>query len=101
MTTRAKRVLALLFALGLVAGSLLTPLPGSWQGAWRSKVLDLGHVPLFAALTVLLWASLGPGLFRPVLVALAAAGVGEVFQTWAPGRTPDLLDFLRGALGAL
>jgi hypothetical protein len=101
MMTRAKRILGVLLGLGLVAGLLLAPLPVSWQGPWQGRLLDLGHVPLFAALTVLLWASLRPGLFWPVVIAAAAAGLGEVFQTWVPNRTGNFFDFLRGALGAL
>jgi hypothetical protein len=76
------------------------PLAAWCQGDWQGRLLDLGHLPLFAALTLLPWACLGPGLSRPVLIALAVAGVAEVVQGWV-GRTPDPLDFLRGALGAL
>src|SRR3954454_1556139 len=87
-------------ALALGVGLLLVPLPASWRGIWQSKVLDLGHVPLFAVLTLLLWTLLGPGLLRAVLTTLAVAVLGEICQGWV-GRTPGLLDALWGALGAL
>jgi hypothetical protein len=99
MTVRWKKALVLCLGLGVVAVLLLAPLPHFWHGVWQSKFFDLGHVPLFAALTLLLWAVLGPGLVRPVLIALAVAGLAEIVQTWVD-RTGDFLDFLRGALGA-
>src|SRR5438067_789173 len=100
MTVRWKKALVLCLGLGAVAVLLLAPLPHFWRGVWQSKFFDLGHVPLFAALTLLLWAVLGPGLVRPVLIALAVAGLAEIVQNWV-GRTGDLLDFVRGALGSL
>jgi hypothetical protein len=98
---RTKQVIPLGLGLGLTAALLLLPLPDWCQGDWQARLLDFGHVPLFAALTLLLWACLGPGLWRPVLIAVALAGAAEVAQGWVGGRTPDALDFLRGSLGAL
>jgi hypothetical protein len=79
---------------------LLMPLPLPWHGSWRSKLLDLGHVPLFGGLTLCLWLLLGGRLLGPVLFALALAGLAEIVQPYF-GRTGDIFDFLRGALGIL
>jgi hypothetical protein len=83
-----------------VAVLLLMPLPPYWHGRWQAHFLDLGHVPLFFALTLALaWVWRGR-LLGPVLIALAAAGLAEVIQPHF-GRTGDVLDFVRGALGTL
>jgi hypothetical protein len=80
--------------------ALLAPLPRSWRGGWQSQFLDFGHVPLFAGLTVALWAAFRGPWYRPALVAIAAAALAEVVQPTF-GRSGDLLDFLRGGAGAL
>jgi hypothetical protein len=84
-------------AVTLVMVLLLMPLPGGGHG-WRSKLFDLGHVPLFGALTLCLWLTLGPSWRRPVLVALTLGALTELLQD-SFGRTGDLLDFIRDALG--
>jgi hypothetical protein len=84
-------------AVALVTVLLLMPLPGGGHG-WRSKLFDLGHVPLFGALTLCLWLTLGPSWRQPVLVALTLGALTELLQD-AFGRTGDLLDFIRDALG--
>jgi hypothetical protein len=89
-----------LLAIALAAALLLVPLPGAWRGLWQSKVLDLGHVPLFALLTVLVWRRLGPGVLGPIAIAVGLAAAGEVLQGLV-GRSAGLRDFVRGALGAL
>jgi hypothetical protein len=98
MSVSWKTLLAAGPAVALVAALLLMPLPSSWEGDWQSKFFDLGHVPLFAALTLYLWLVLGRSLLWPVLIALALAGVAELVQNRF-GRTGNLLDFVRGALG--
>jgi hypothetical protein len=89
---------AALFAVLLVAAVLLAPLPQSWHGPWQSKFFDLGHVPLFAALTLVLWQTLGRRWPWPALIALAIAALAEVVQDHF-GRTGNVEDFVRGALG--
>jgi hypothetical protein len=74
------------------------PLPASWHGDWQSKFFDLGHVPLFGALTIYLWFVLGRSWLWPPLIALVLAGLAELVQDQF-GRTGNLLDFVRGALG--
>jgi len=90
--------------LVLTFGVLLMPLPGHWSGPWQGKILDLGHVPLFGVLTLMLWTWLGPRLWRPVAVAVALAGLTEILQQisqpWL-GRRGEFQDFLYGALGSL
>ncbi|HEY8505726.1 MAG TPA: hypothetical protein VIL46_14170, partial [Gemmataceae bacterium] len=98
-TVRARKLAVLLLGVGLAAGVLLVPLPGSWRGIWQARLLNLAHVPLFAALTWFLWRLLGPGLTRPVLIAVALAGLTELAQDWT-GRSGGFADFLFGAAGA-
>lgn len=86
--------------LGLVAAIaiLLTPLPSRWTDAWRYKLLDLGHIPLFACLLFWLGWVLGKRwkLASCILIALAAAG--ELIQDRF-GRSGNLPDFLRSLIG--
>lgn len=96
----SKHTFLLLVGLGVIAGLLLMPLPGHWRGIWQSKLFDLGHVPLFAALTWLLWRLCGPNLITPVMLAIAIAGLAELAQQLV-GRSGSWLDFVNGACGAL
>jgi hypothetical protein len=99
-TTRTRSLALAGFAVALAGLLLLVPLPRAWQGGWRSKLLDLGHVPLFAVLTFALRpAGRGPW-HRPALLAVALAGLAELLQAGV-GRSADFYDFLRGAAGAL
>ena len=91
---RAGAVLAILVVIIV----LLIPLPESWHGRWQSKFFDLGHVPLFAALTLGLWFTLGRRWPWPALLALGVAGLAELVQDHF-GRTGNWEDFVRGALG--
>ena len=91
---RAGAILAIL----LVVAVLLVPLPGRWHGRWQSKFFDLGHLPLFAALTTCLWFLLGRRWLWPVLCSLLVAGLAELVQDHF-GRTGNWADFVRGALG--
>jgi hypothetical protein len=79
---------------------LLVPLPDSWSGAWQGHLQDLGHVPLFAGLTIALHAGLRRPLYQCVLIAVGLAALAEVVQG-AVGRSGSWPDLLRGALGAL
>jgi hypothetical protein len=76
------------------------PLPERWQGDWQGKFFDLGHVPLFAALTVCLWWFLRRFLLWSAVISLAVAALAEMIQDQF-GRTGSLSDFVRGALGVL
>jgi hypothetical protein len=96
--TNHVRLFAAALAVAVVALLLLMPLPFAWHGRWQSRLLDLGHVPLFAALTLWLWLVLRGRLLVPVVVSLVVAGLAEIIQPLF-GRTGDLLDFVRGALG--
>jgi hypothetical protein len=97
MRTHWKQAAAITVVLAVVAVLLLTPLPRHWHGLWQSKFFDLGHVPLFGAMTVTLWLVLR-SLWWPALIALSVAGLAELVQDWF-GRSGDFLDFVRGALG--
>ena len=88
-----------ILAVVLTAVLLLMPLGHTGEGSWQSTLLDLGHVPLFAALTFALAAALRPW-YTPTLSTVVLAGLAEVVQPRF-GRTGDLLDFLRSAAGAL
>jgi len=91
-------LLGAILAILLVTGVLLAPLPESWNGRWQSKFFDLGHVPLFAALTLGLWFALGRSWPWPALLSLVIAGLAELVQDHF-GRTGNWQDFVRGALG--
>lgn len=88
-----------ILAVILTAVLLLMPLGRVGESGWQSTLLDLGHVPLFAALTFALAAVLRPW-YTPTLIAVLLAGLAELVQPRF-GRTGDLLDFLRSAAGAL
>ncbi|HYT95358.1 MAG TPA: hypothetical protein VEL76_41955 [Gemmataceae bacterium] len=93
-----RKALAAAGPVALVTLLLLMPFPASWEGAWQSKCFDLGHVPLFATLTICLWLVLGRSWLWPPVIALALAALTELVQDWF-GRNGSLLDFVRGALG--
>jgi hypothetical protein len=82
------------------AGLLLMPRPARWLGVWHGELLDLGHVPLFAALVFILRFGAGLALGRSVLLVVGFAALAEVVQPWF-GRSGGWADFLTGALGAL
>jgi hypothetical protein len=86
-------------ALALVTGLLLMPLPHRWEGPWQSKLFDLGHVPLFFALTLCLWLTLNRSWAWALGIALGLGGLAELVQGYF-GRTGSLLDFVRDVLGA-
>lgn len=92
------RVTAAVVVIVLALAALLTPLPADWGGGWRGTLLDLGHVPLFAALTLGLGFALRRGWAWPAALALALAAAAEVLQPLV-GRTASLLDLVRGAAG--
>jgi hypothetical protein len=82
----------------LVAALLLTPIPVRWQGDWQGKFFDLGHVPLFGVMTVLLRLLLPRPWYAAPLIALTEAALAEVAQNYV-GRDGNFPDFLRGGLG--
>jgi hypothetical protein len=98
MPTHTRALLASCCAIGVVTLLLLMPLPENWQGDWQGKVFDLGHVPLFAGLVLVLRWLLGRTWPWPVLLSLALAALAELVQG-ACGRSASVLDFVRGALG--
>ncbi len=87
-----------LLFLGLVLLLLLVPLPHGWSGSWEGYVVDFGHVPLFAVLTIGLWWTFGESLFPAALLALVLAAGMEFTQSLV-GRTASWIDFLLGTLG--
>lgn len=95
---RALGLVTLVLVVALVP--LLVPLPRSLDGRCWGTLLDLGHIPLFAALTLALWGVLRGPWYRPVAIAIFVAGLVEIVQPHV-GRTGDLLDFLRGGAAAL
>lgn len=85
-------------SIATAAVLLFLPLPDQWSGGWRSRLLDFGHVPLFAAL-VIAWSAGNRSPWRTVVLAAVFAAAAEGVQSLV-GRTPDWGDFVRGALGA-
>jgi VanZ family protein len=88
------------FLLALSVFGLLVPLPDSYRSVWLTKLFDLGHVPLFALVTVCFWWISGRSIRRAFGFSVALAVMGEIAQEFT-GRSADLLDVLRGMLGAL
>jgi hypothetical protein len=86
-------------ALALVTGLLLVPLPRGWGGPWQSKLFDLGHVPLFFALTLCLWLLLNRSWAWALSIALGLGGLAELVQPYFR-RTSSLRDFVRDVIGA-
>ncbi|MBA4065973.1 MAG: hypothetical protein C0501_20090 [Isosphaera sp.] len=99
MRTPAARLFPVAAAVA-AAGLLLMPRPARWLGAWHGELLDLGHVPLFAALVLVLRFAAGFTVGRALLAAVAVAAVAEVVQPWV-GRSGGWADFLTGVLGAV
>ena len=83
-----------------VAVLLLVPLPFAWSFGWRVALLDLGHVPLFAAFVFALRLGIRWSLAKCVLIAITVAGLAEIVQHFV-GRTASWSDWLNGILGAL
>src|SRR5262245_61577659 len=83
-----------------VIALLVIPLPLSWRSGWFSKLLDLGHIPLFAMLTLMMHRLLRVRLSVACGFAITAAGAGELLQTMVQ-RSADFGDFVRGAIGSL
>jgi len=86
--------------LGIAVVSLLLPLPNQYRSHWLTKLLDLGHLPLLALVTVGFWLIVRPRIWLAFCLALVFAVAVEVGQEFT-GRSGDLLDVVRGLLGAL
>jgi hypothetical protein len=99
MRARTKALTGAAAALVLVTALLLMPLPHRWEGPWQSKLFDLGHVPLFCALTLFLWRVLNHSWAWALAISLGLGGLAELVQDYF-GRTGNLLDFVRDVLGA-
>ena len=97
MAAPQKALIACL-AIGTVLILLLVPLPERWQGDWQGKFFDLGHVPLFAGLTLVLTSAMGGSWRWPAVISLTLAALAEIAQDYC-GRSASFLDFLRGSLG--
>jgi hypothetical protein len=96
----------LLLAVGLLAIVLGLLEPPARTLFWGS-VFDLGHVPLFGAVALLLRGALTDAArngarasVRAFLLTLALAAGAEAVQLIQPNRSPSVNDFLRGAAGA-
>jgi hypothetical protein len=85
-------------ALGVAFAVLFVPLPGRFQAPWIGCLLDLGHVPLFAAVA---WSVRQATGWRPMAAAAAALGLAlaiEPLQTLV-SRSASWGDVFRGACG--
>lgn len=100
MTPRTRRRLILLLAGLALLAALLVPLPSTWRSGWRSKLCDLGHVPLFALATLGMWWARGGTWLLPVATGVLVAGGAEIVQGHV-GRHADWGDFLYGIIGVL
>lgn len=104
-------MITLLPGRAIVAGLYLALMLAATLGSGRAiahlgvppGLLDLGHVPLFAGLClVLLWAIRGPLAPRLWVVAvfcLVFAGVDEWAQRFVVDRVPELRDFAANLAG--
>src|SRR5262245_38712753 len=99
MRPRSKAIGCAAAGLALVTVLLLMPLPRSWDGPWQGKLFDLGHVPLFFALTLFLWRVLNRSWLRALVISLTLGALTELVQD-SFGRTSSVLDFVRDVLGA-
>jgi VanZ family protein len=87
--------------------SVLTFMPANRMASLglTGFLLDLGHVPLFAGLSLLgIWAVSGPPLPRVAVVAIFCtlfSVVDEWGQRFAPGRVPSVGDFALDSAGIL
>ncbi|MFW5937866.1 MAG: VanZ family protein [Halanaeroarchaeum sp.] len=108
MTVRREsaRTVALLFGVALTVGTLAPA--GAGGGAPALAVGPIGldkllHAGGFLVLTVLV-ARAAPGgkIGFGLVIALVAYGGGlELAQSFVPGRTPDVLDFLANVIGVV
>jgi hypothetical protein len=97
-----RAAVAVLYLAGMLAATL-----GSGRLILGLRVpaeyLDLGHVPLFAGLClVLLWAvraPLAPRLWVVAIFCLLFAGVDEWAQRFVADRVPELMDFAANVAG--
>lgn len=99
---RSNVVRLIVMALGLVSVAvvLLLPLPHVWKATWRAKLLDLGHIPLFAFLTLCVYWTAQRGQWFAFVLATSVAALCETAQA-AVHRSADFFDFLRGVAGSL
>lgn len=99
-TMRTSSIVAMAAALAVVLVLLTMPIPDGRRRPIAVAVLNLGHVPLFAALALATFRFVGSGW--TALAALAAAAVGgELLQAAVPGRTADWGDVGLGLAGVV
>lgn len=87
-------------ALGLALALFLVPLPNSDRSAWRSALYDLGHAPLMALITWIVWRCLGRRLVLACAIAVGLAVLVEFAQRYV-GRTPGFGDLASNLSGVL
>jgi hypothetical protein len=73
------------------------PLPNHYRSPWFQKLFDLGHLPIFAMVTICAWRIVGR-IWLASSIATAVAVAAEIGQGLA-GRSPDFLDVVRSMLG--
>lgn len=91
--------IGLAVAIGLTAILLMIPLPPRWLSPAVGKLLDFGHVPLFAALAIVIEKLTGRRRVAILLCIVAAAGA-ESLQ-YLTGRTGNWPDLIRGLIGTV
>ncbi|MEX2503086.1 MAG: VanZ family protein [Trueperaceae bacterium] len=91
---------ALLWAAGIWWLSAQSDPPGSGLELPIAHVDKLAHASLFGVLAALLRLA-GAGPWRAVGLATAWGVIDEIHQMFVPGRTPELLDVVADATGAL
>ena len=97
-----RAVVAGLYLLGMLLATLGS---GQLLPGYRLPpgLVDLGHVPLFAGLClVLLWAvqgAMAPRIGSVAIFCLIFAGVDEWAQQFTPDRVPEMKDFAANVAG--
>ncbi len=101
-----RKSIALAFTLALLTAAFFGPVRVQVNGAFWSRVFDVGHVPLLGWLAAVLFyalpARVQPAARRHLLaftLAVAFAGAVEILQPYF-GRTKSMADFINGSLGA-
>ena len=89
-----------------VGALLLLPVPKALETPVTSRLMDLGHVPLFAAITLVAHKMLpdrlriGSRLLAGWAVSVCVAMSAEILQSFIPSREASLEDLTLGVAGA-
>lgn len=97
LTSRTSIILLICAIIG-TAILLVIPIPEARHHRFFAGLLNLGHVPLFALVAALVFAAIGRKLWTLIFLFVLVTG-GELIQSLAPGRTPDVDDLLHGLIG--